>query len=43
VKTFSVLICAFNEEKNIKNIINDILSQSVSDKLLLEDIIVVSD
>lgn len=38
-KTVSIGICAYNEEKNIQNILNDILSQKTSNFILKEIIV----
>jgi glycosyltransferase involved in cell wall biosynthesis len=43
MKTFSVLIPALNEEKNIGNLLDDILGQDLGQSLVLEKVIVVSD
>lgn len=41
--TFSILICALNEEKNIGLLLNDILKQVLEGKWTLDRIIIVSD
>lgn len=43
METFSILICALNEEKNIKNIISKCFSAEKNQNYTLEKIIVVSD
>ena len=40
---FDIIICALNEEKNIKNIIEDIFNQDLRDNLKINKIIIVSD
>ncbi len=42
-KTLSVLICAFNEQRNIGKILDQILEQKINPAFTLEKIIVVSD
>lgn len=43
IKSFTVLIPALNEEKNIGGLLDDILEQELGDSLVLEKVIVVSD